>query len=99
MLNTLKSMRAFCDQVPWSAMNGPEINVESSAPPGTELAIFSTAKCGIAWVRLPIGVKGAVSLRFPDGDRPSRVRYFDVAKGAWIADPAGVGELAVAFER
>jgi mannan endo-1,4-beta-mannosidase len=99
MLRTLKAMRSFCDEVPWSNLTGPEVAVNITAPVGSDSAGFGTENAGIAWIRLPAGANGKdISLTL-NGAKPSRVRFFNIPQTAWVAAPTNATELAIYFER
>jgi mannan endo-1,4-beta-mannosidase len=98
MLNTLKSMRLFCDGVPWNDMTGPETGVSVAAGDGAKVTSFGTAKGVIAWVRASEAIGKSLRIAWPDGREPLHVRLFDVEAGRWLEgteSPGGVREVAV----
>lgn len=88
MLETIRSMRAFVDGVPWTRLTGKIESDQPLAPSAWRVRGFVTAKGGI--YRLQNRGK-AGRFAVPGA---TRIRPFDVVAGKWLAPVAGDG-LAV----
>jgi len=106
MLDTLKSMRAFCDEVDWTKLTGPEVHINLG---GSEKSCaFGTNDGAIA--RILVNPSAGTKLTI-DWKRqvhgPIRIRCFDVKAGRWLGPgteslgshginiPAGISEVAL----
>ncbi len=108
MLETLKSMSAFCADVPWDLLTGATHAVPLSLGQSAHSATLTTDRGGLVWAT-SAGDAGLGRLSLPTFNRAMRYRVFDVRKGSWLTEvrrvhasesavvtlPKGVREVAV----